>query len=259
MKKILVLNKKEGETPLEALGAFRFKNKKYKDTKMTYAGRLDPMANGLLLVLVGNETKNKEKYLVLDKEYNFEILFGFATDTYDILGKVISARQDLAEESFIDKKELNQKIQKELKHFRGRFKQKFPMYSSRTVLGRSLFSYARAGEVVESPEKEVNVKKLKFLEIRAISKTKLLQNIKKRILKVKGDFRQKEILKIWRQKLSTKTSDKFFIASFKIKCTSGTYVRGIAHSLGEKIGIGALAFSIKRTKIGKWSKIQLCR
>ena len=88
MKKLLVLNKREGETPLEALENWRLKHKKYKDVKMTYAGRLDPMASGLLVILAGEETKNKEKYLGLDKEYEFEVLFGFSTDTYDILGKI---------------------------------------------------------------------------------------------------------------------------------------------------------------------------
>ena len=80
----------------------------------------------------------------------------------------------------------------------------------------------------------------------------MLINIDKRINKVEGDFRQKEILKIWGQKLS-KSSNKYFIASFKIACGSGTYVRGISNSLGERLQIPALAFSIKRTKIGKWS------
>ena len=61
IKKIILLNKKEGETPLEALENFRFKNKEYKDVKMTYAGRLDPMASGILLILAGDEIKNKEK------------------------------------------------------------------------------------------------------------------------------------------------------------------------------------------------------
>src|SRR3989344_9613864 len=92
MKNIIVLNKKEGETPLEALENFRPRNKEYKDIKMTYAGRLDPMASGLLLVLVGKEIKNKEKYLALNKEYDFKILFGFATDTYDILGRVTHSK-----------------------------------------------------------------------------------------------------------------------------------------------------------------------
>jgi tRNA U55 pseudouridine synthase TruB len=60
MKKIILINKKEGETPLEALEFFRKKNKQYQDLKMTYAGRLDPMASGLLLLLAGEETKKKK-------------------------------------------------------------------------------------------------------------------------------------------------------------------------------------------------------
>ena len=255
-KKILLLNKKEGETPLFALENFRQKHKIYKDVKMTYAGRLDPMASGLLLVLAGEETKNKEKYLALDKEYEFGVLFGVATDTYDILGKVISCvRQDLTQI------ELQKEIKKNLKYFTGKFIQKYPIYSSKTVKGKQLFQYARDGENVEIPEREVFVKKIKFLKLRKIKRAQLLTNIERRIKKVKGpastgqggDFRQDEILKLWRDKLNIKNSilsNEFFIASFKIKCSSGTYVRGIANSLGEKIGIGALAFSIKRTKIG---------
>ncbi len=257
MKKFLLLNKKEGKTPLETLEEFRRgkDNLEYKTAKMTYAGRLDPMASGLLVVLAGEEVKNKEKYLALDKEYEFEVLFGFATDTYDILGKVTSilpARVVLAGSEF--RKEIN----KNLKYFTGKFIQKYPMYSSKTVTGKQLFEYARAGLEVERPEREVFVKKLKFLKLRKVNNKKLLANIEKRIKKVKGDFRQKEILKIWQKKLSNNPERggsllTFNIASFKIKCSSGTYVRGIANSLGEKLDIPALAFSIKRTRIGAWT------
>lgn len=83
---MLNLYKKVGETPLECLGRWVKQNPKYENMKMTYAGRLDPMAEGELLVLVGEECYEKEKYLGLDKEYEFDILFGFGTDTYDILG-----------------------------------------------------------------------------------------------------------------------------------------------------------------------------
>ena len=249
LKEILLLNKKEGETPLEVLENFRRKNKEYKDTKMTYAGRLDPMASGLLLVLVGEEIKNKEKYLVLDKEYEFEILFGFATDTYDILGKLVKNTEF---KPTYNKVELEKKIKENLKFFTGNFVQEYPMYSSKTVAGKPLFTYARKGEKVEIPKHEVNVQSLEFFKLKKISEKKFLKNIERRIAKVKGDFRQKEILKIWRKKLSLSKSQYFFLASFKIKCGSGTYVRSIANSFGERIGIPALAFSIKRTKIGKW-------
>ncbi len=268
-KKILLLNKKEGETPLEAMENFRRKNKKYKAAKMTYAGRLDPMVSGLLLVLSGDAVHEKEKYLKLSKEYKFSVLFGFVTDTYDILGKVkkVSHRSDLW-----DKEELGKKIKENLKFFEGIFMQSYPMYSSKTVDGKQLFAYARAGYKVKIPEHEVSVQSLKFFGIKKISAKKLLENIERRIKKVKGDFRQKEILKIWRKLLKERRSKfrarkvhagggrnapesaaSFFqVADFKIKCGSGTYVRAIANDLGNKIGIPSLALTIKRTKIGKW-------
>lgn len=209
---------------------------------MTYAGRLDPMASGLLLVLAGEETKNKEKYLALSKEYEFEVLFGFATDTYDILGKITHSNMGA------DVGTTRRKIKANLKYFRGKFKQKYPLYSSRTI------KKARAGIHVETEEREINVNSLKLMKINKISSKKLLINIEKRIKKVKGDFRQKEILTLWRKTLKQGPS-LLTVAGFKIKCSSGTYVRSIANSLGERIKIPALAFSIKRTKIGKWSKI----
>ncbi|MCX6755370.1 MAG: hypothetical protein NT068_02425 [Candidatus Nomurabacteria bacterium] len=246
-KNIILLNKKEGETPLESLESFRLKHAEYKNLPMTYAGRLDPMAEGLMIVLTGEECKNKEKYLSFDKEYEFQVLFGFATDTYDILGKVTQPHR----QGLWGKKEL----EKVLKEFLGKRKQKYPVYSSKTVDGKPLFSYARNGENVEIPEKEVEIKSLKLIKIQSIKKEKLLKNIEKRINKVKGDFRQKEIIKIWKKNLNTKNVQHrvLNIASFKVKCSSGTYVRSISNEMGEKLGIPTLAYSIKRTKIGKYS------
>ena len=249
MKKVIVLNKKEGETPLEALEKFRKRNLEYFSVPMTYAGRLDPMASGVLIVLAGEETKNKQKYLNLDKEYEFEVLFGFSTDTYDILGKV-SPKPGLGESP---KPGLGEKIKKELKNFRGKILQKYPMYSSKTVDGKPLWLSAREDEKVKIPEREVNIKSLKLIKIRKINKNKLSENIEKRIAKIKGDFRQKEILKVWQKNLKDKeTPDVFYVASFEIRCGSGTYVRSIANSLGEKLGTEALAYSINRTKVGKY-------
>jgi len=245
MKKVVILNKKEGQTPLEALEFFRSKHEEYKGVKMTYAGRLDPMASGLLVILAGEETKNKEKYLKLDKEYNFEILFGFATDTYDILGKVTKARNVI-----VKKEDLEIIIKKELKNLKGKFTQSYPMYSSKTVLGKQLFQYARDKEEVDIPSREVEVKSLILGKIRKIRGEKVKQDITKRIGRVKGDFRQKETLNIWNKKIIDE--NVFFIASLSVRCSSGTYVRGIVNSLGEKINIPALAWSIKRTKVGKF-------
>lgn len=272
MKKIILLNKKEGETPLETLENFRKKNPIYLNIPMTYAGRLDPMASGVLLILAGEETKNKEKYLALEKEYNFKILFGFSTDTYDILGKVVKQnsvdnylkvnnfcyrRKCLLDGIVLSKnrKELGKEIKKNLKNFIGEIIQKYPAYSSKTVKGKPLFTYARCGEDVEIPERKVFIKKLKIERITKIDNKKLLKNIEKRIQKVQGDFRQAEIIEIWKENLNKK-NQIFAVASFNIKCSSGTYVRTIANTLGGNLGIPALAFSIKRTKVGKYAIIK---
>lgn len=252
MKKVIVLNKKEGETPLQSLESFRMKNKEYKDIPMTYAGRLDPMASGVLLILAGEECKNKEKYLKLDKEYEFEVLCGFSTDTYDILGKATKGiKQVLVRD--LTKKDLEKMIKENLKFFTGKFAQTYPMYSSQTVKGKHLFEYARSGEKVNIPSHEIEVKSLKLLKIKKACGCVLFKNFQKRIAKVEGDFRQKEILKLWEKELKN-SQEKYFVAKFHIKCGSGTYVRSIANDLGEKLCIPALALSIKRIKVGKWKK-----
>ena len=91
MEKRVIIYKKVGETPLEALENFRTKrldegHVEYRNIPMTYAGRLDPMAEGDLLILIGEECKKKDAYLGLDKEYEVEVLFGIETDTHDVLG-----------------------------------------------------------------------------------------------------------------------------------------------------------------------------
>lgn len=255
LKNLYLINKKVGETPLEALEVFRNKNKIAKDIPMTYAGRLDPMASGLLLILVGEECKNKEKYLNLDKEYEFQVLFGFSTDTYDILGKVLHSNI-LKNVRMSDIGILEKEIKKNLKYFKGNIVQKYPIYSSKTVEGKPLFTYARRGQEVEIPEREVNIKNLKFLNLKKVSSKRILKDIESRIGKVQGDFRQKDILKTWEKVLNIKDRPKyFFIASFSIKCSSGTYVRSVSNALGERIGISALAYNINRIKIGRYAKI----
>lgn len=88
--KAITTYKALGQTPLECLEELRVSRPDLADLPLTYAGRLDPLACGLLIVLAGEECKNKDQYLGLDKTYEFEMLVGFATDTYDLLGVVTS-------------------------------------------------------------------------------------------------------------------------------------------------------------------------
>lgn len=246
MNQVLNIYKKTGETPLEAINRLRVKRPEYQDVKITYAGRLDPLAEGALILLAGDAVYEKEKYLKLDKEYEAEILFGFETDTYDILG----LPKEKKKIKNLDKEDLNES----LKFFLGKNKQSFPPYSSYKVKGKALFEWAREGKIkeIEIPEKEREVYEIKILQLRKIKAKNLLAQINRKINKVKGDFRQEKILKQWEKILKNNADTEFQTAKIVIKCSSGTYIRSIAHSLGRDLKTGAILLNLVRTMIGEF-------
>jgi tRNA pseudouridine55 synthase len=240
---VLILDKKRGETPLECLNRFKKENPEYENEKMTYAGRLDPLASGLLLVLVGEECKNKEKYLGLDKEYEVEILFGFATDSHDVLGVV----KDNSNEVPTDIKNI-------LQSFVGKFSQKYPAFSSKTVNGISLFTHTKEATLDEEeiPTKDVEIKSIDLIGEKNISKSDLEKFVSDSIALVSGDFRQKETLESWDEVFKNTKQKEFKIISIKVFCTSGTYMRSLANNIGIKISVPALALNIRRTRVGDY-------
>lgn len=235
--KYVKIYKKIGETPLEALKRLSLEMPEIKGLPMTYAGRLDPMAEGELLVLLGEECKKKDEYLGLDKEYEFEMLFGFKTDTYDLLG--------VANKFDFNKKDVLDNLENEIMSRVGGFSQKYPPFSSKTVDGIPLFQKTKNGEDYESPEKDVEIYKTEFLGFREIKGENLLSLIKEKIFLVTGDFRQEEIIKKWENILRGEEEKYFLIAKARIHCSSGTYVRSLVNDLS----FPATTFSISRTKI----------
>lgn len=248
--KILNVYKKIGETPLECLTRLRDEHPEYKDAVLSYAGRLDPMAEGVMIVLVGEENKNRAPYLSLDKEYDFEVLFGFETDSSDLLGKV--EVQDESDTSL--KPDFKNTVERALETLKGKYVQEYPHYSSKPVSGKPLFEWAKAGKLdeIEIPKREVEVYEIELQDMHTIPKEKLLELIRERIGKVRGDFRQKEIVEIWEKVLRESAQKEFTVAKIHASCGSGVYVRSIAKMLGEKLGTKSLALSIKRTRVGEW-------
>ncbi len=245
--KILLL-KPVGETPLECLKRFKIYNPEYKDLPMTYAGRLDPMAEGLLLLLVGEECKKKGDYLYLPKEYEIEVLFGFETDTQDVLGL---CRAVLHKEKVMFRTALHiTEIINALETVKN-LPQKYPAYSSKTFEGKPLWQWAREGEEKEV-ESNAKITNIEFLEQREINGIELLKNISERISKVTGNFRQKEILDLWSEKIIP--NENYKIISLRVNSTGGAYMRVLASEIGKKLGIPSLAYSIKRIKIGEYTK-----
>lgn len=258
MPAIIPLFKHIGETSLQAIERLRacYPNE-LAGVKLSYAGRLDPMAEGLLLVLVGEENKNREKYLGLDKEYTVEGLLGFESDTYDLMG--IIRRVHLPKVYTIvgggEKvpKFLTSEINKYLECNIGVITQKYPAYSVKTVRGKSLWVWAKEGRLneIEIPTREVEVYSAHLETVSTIDKGALFEQIKHRIERVRGDFRQEDAIRSWESALATDETEYPFF-KLRVSCSSGTYIRTLVHELGRELGTGALALRITRTKIGEY-------
>jgi tRNA pseudouridine55 synthase len=247
MNDLICVWKPVGITPLEAVKILKNKNIKYKNEVISYAGRLDPMAEGVLLLLIGEENKNRSKYLSLDKEYETEIILGISTDSFDGLGLItnINFRK-------VDKKDIKKKIN----IFIGKQNQIYPSYSSKTVNGIPLYWWARKNKLNEIiiPSHDVEIYSIKLIIIKNISVSELTDKIINKINKVKGNFRQKEIINNW---IKFKQENKEIMLTkikIKVSCSSGTYIRVLANDLGKNLGVSAFAFSIKRLKVDKFNE-----
>lgn len=250
MNKILNIYKPPGLTPLQLIKRLREVHPEYKDVKIGYAGRLDPMARGVMLLMIGDATRERDQYLGLDKEYLFEVLFGFETDTYDLLG--IVENEKIVN---FEKQNFEKKLKQYCDEFPKSFNQVYPPYSSKAVNGKPLFEYSRENKLDEivMPTKKVNIYNFEYLSSGDIEKNTLINLIKERVNQVNGDFRQDVILKTWFNVLNESINEKIVTARFRLSCSSGTYVRSLVHEMGTKFGSGAVAMDIFRTKVGTYN------
>lgn len=254
MNSLLILNKRVGETPLACMERFRADHPEYRGVKMTYAGRLDPIASGVLPVLTGDRVHEKDSYLGLPKTYDCTALLGVSTDTYDVLGiSDPSASQGLGASPYEAPSLEN--VKKSLEEFIGTFQQAYPPFSSKTVNGVQLHRIAREGRVedVEIPERTVTVDRIWKVGVREISQGEISRRIAGIISLVSGDFRQAEIADAWNAFWKGSRCDRFVTVSFSVSVSGGTYIRGIVDSLGEKLGCGACVLSLDRTSVGEYA------
>ena len=246
MQNTILLYKPISITPLQLTHKFRQQYPEYEKVTLGYAGRLDPMADGLLLLLAGEENKKRKSYEDLSKEYACEVLFGIETDTYDILGKIINQTSI--------SQHISETVQEILQTFLGKQIQPYPPYSSQPVNGKPLYYWARKNKLDEItlPTKAIEIYDIALLSQKAISAKDLEKIIFERIQKVTGDFRQKEIVTVWKEFFEKNNHQTFTVFRFRIACSSGTYIRSFAHNLGRKLGSSAIALRITRTKIGNY-------
>lgn len=256
MRQFAVVDKKVGETPLAALQAWKKQNLKYADMLACYAGRLDPMASGKLLVLLGDECKRQRVYTKLDKEYEIEVLLFIGSDTGDVLGIPESAGKEIHP----DKKILADALYKE----QGAYIQTYPAFSSKTVHGKPLFLYALEGTIssVKMPKHIERMYRIRHQSSYMISGFELEAKVSRFLDQVPRteepskqlgeDFRVDTVRAHWKSLFKTAQERNFLVLRLKVTCASGAYMRSLAGRIGTSLGTRALALSIKRTKIGKY-------
>ena len=217
---VLTIHKPIGETPLETI------RKLNMSCRISYAGRLDPMAEGQLIILTGADCQHQNEYHNLDKIYRFELLLGLTTDSYDTLGLVKNV-------AFTTPCILE---------YVGEHIQPYPPFSSARVNGKPLWYYAQ-NNLMDSirnaiPSKTIKIYSSKILRQSRISKEVLVARIHANIDKISTNynFRQAAIKEQW----TTITDRDYPVIEIEMSVSAGTYIRGICHEMG------GMALSINR-------------
>ena len=185
---IINLKKEAGMTSHDAVFKLR---KILHEKKIGHGGTLDPDVVGVLPIAVGKATRVIEYMTEAGKVYRGQICLGFSTTTEDASGEILEKTPvtDLSEE----------KIDQALSRFIGDIIQVPPMYSAVKVNGKRLYEYARAGQAVERPKRQVTI----------------------------HDFKRTS-------QLSFKNDCCYF--DFEVACSKGTYIRTLSVDLGKELG-----------------------
>lgn len=199
MEGILLVDKPGDHTSHDVVARLRGK---LRMKRIGHAGTLDPMATGLLIILVGKATRVSQYLTSLDKEYEGTIELGKVTDTQDADGEMLETRPVPA----LTEADLAAAI----RTFHGDQYQTPPMYSAIKIDGVPLYKSARKGEEVE---------------------------------------REPRFIRVMSWEITRFGVPQF---DFRMRVTKGTYVRTLAHDLGQKLGCGAHLAALRRTASDKF-------
>ena len=150
---VLIINKHKGVTSHKIVSMLR---KLYDMPKVGHTGTLDPMATGVLPILLGRAVKAADFLLAEDKEYTAEMKLGITTDTQDLTGDILSRCDDIPSED---------RVKEAAASFVGELMQVPPMYSAIKVGGRKLCDIAREGEEVKREPRKITVYSLDIEKI----------------------------------------------------------------------------------------------
>ena len=216
---LILVYKEKGKTSRKVVEEI---SKKY-NKKAGHIGTLDPMATGMLPVLIGNGTKLSKYLIEHDKIYLVEMKFGYLTDTLDIEGKILEEDIQFREENIVDN-DFFDRIIASMKKELGRKKQIPPIYSAKKLNGKKLYEIARIDKEKATEMAKEKTKEITIYNMYDISLKELWENTPKDIS-----------------------------LTFKVECSSGTYIRSLIRDIAKNMETYGLMTDLKRLSVGKYN------
>jgi tRNA pseudouridine55 synthase len=229
MEGIVLFNKPKNYTSYQIVEFFKKRTKK----KVGHGGTLDPLAEGLLILGIGDYTKELNKFLKESiKTYIAEIVLGARSTTYDREGKIYP-NEDRINYPNTDR------IKEVINSFIGEIEQIPPPFSAVKIKGKPAYLLARKGEKVELKPRKVKIYEIKILEI---TRTNTNLETKQHETFTNNNIRVNPRLDPY----------KSVVLRIEVTCSSGTYIRSLANDIGEKLGCGGYLNDLKRTRINEF-------
>lgn len=209
-------------------------------TKATHTGTLDPMAEGVVIVLTDEDRFLKSTLSDWQKTYEFQILWGVSTDTHDLLG--------LIEDATTTTQPNLQNLEEIQAHFVGEQLQEIPTFSAK-----------RSPETQHS---NITIFDLKHNSTQDIPAHSIIDQLNQVVPKLTNDFRQEAILQNWQNWFKTlpeQDQTPLLLTTHTATTSKRTYIRGLVRDLSKKTNIPATTFHINRTGNGPYtSKDCIC-
>ncbi len=232
---------------------------KLSGQKATHTGILDPMAEGVIIVLTGQQRFNKIDFAGWRKTYEFEIVLGIKTDSFDGLGYITELNlQKLKNLPRVES------IKSIIQKFVGDYEQEIPVYSGKTVSGKKLFMYPKLGIPIDKlPRKKGVIYKIELLKLRNILLKEIAADVIARIRNIKiGEFRQDKVISDWEalytnmNEENTKEYNNLNMPALtiKVEISRGMYIRALSQDICEQLKIPGFVYKLVRTQNGEFSK-----
>lgn len=219
MDGVLIIDKPAGLTSHDVVARVR---RTLRERRVGHTGTLDPFATGVLVVMVGRATRLAQFLAGADKEYEAVVRFGFATDTGDLTGTPRAEPGALPSKAERLSRLSEREIEGALSALRGEIEQVPPMYSAKKVQGQKLYELARRGLEVERRSVRVRIDELEAVAGKDGA-------------------------------LLSRNQEGTCDLRLRVVCSAGTYVRALAESIGESLGVGAHLAQLRRTRAGSLS------